>query len=148
MREKRVGPEIRCLGNLIKREHDASAVKAQLDRLTGLHGWVIGFLARAEGPVFQRDLEKRFSIRRSTVSNIVSLMEKNGFLTREAYEGDARLKQLVLTERAWEIHRIAEADMKRINDRITEGISKEELDMFYSTLQKMKDNLERKEHDA
>ena len=44
-----------------------------------MHGWIIGYLYRhRDTPVFQRDIEREFSITRSTVTNILQLMERKG----------------------------------------------------------------------
>ncbi len=145
LEKRRIGPEIRRLNNLIKREVDSSSVKNQLDRLTGLHSWVIGHIARQTEPVFQRDLEKRFSVRRSTMSNIITLMEKNGLIIRQPYNGDARLKQIVLTDRAKELDKTAQKDMRRIDRLLTDGISTDELTAFFATIDKIKANLEKEE---
>ena len=142
METKRVGPEIRRLNNLIKREAEKSAARAQLDSLTGLHGWVIGFIARQDGPVFQRDLEERFSVRRSTMSNILSLMEKNGLITRTQSNKDGRAKQITLTPRAVALDRFVRQDIDRLDAAITKGISAEELSAFFTTIEKIKNNLE------
>lgn len=142
METRRVGPEIRRLNNLLKRETEKSAVKAQLDSLTGLHGWVIGFIARQDGPVFQHDLEERFSVRRSTMSNILSLMEKNGLITRTPSKKDGRAKQITLTPRAVAIDRFVRQDIERLDAVITKGISEEELKCFFATIDKIKNNLE------
>ncbi len=48
--------------------------------------------------MFQRDIEREFSITRSTVTNILQLMERKGYIERRSVPQDARLKQLVLTE--------------------------------------------------
>jgi len=61
MEKRHIGPTVRRLNNLIKREAEKSAVKQEIDNLTGLHGWVIRYIVEQEGSVFQRDLEKRFS---------------------------------------------------------------------------------------
>lgn len=142
MEIRRIGPEIRRLNNLLKRETEKSAARAGLDGLTGLHGWVIGFIARQEGPVFQRDLEERFSVRRSTMSNILSLMEKNGLITRAPSKKDGRAKQITLTPRAVAIDRFVRQDIKRLEAVITKNISEEELKCFFSTIDKIKNNLE------
>lgn len=42
--------------------------------------------------IFQKDLETEFCIGRSTVTNILNLMEKKGFVRRESVSYDARLK--------------------------------------------------------
>lgn len=147
MEEIKVAPKIRRINNLIKRKLDAGAGKAQLDRLTGLNGWVIGFIAHSDGPVYQRDLEKRFSVRGSTMSNIISLMEKKGLITRVAASDDARLKRIELTDRALELHREIETDLSKINSKIVEGITPRELELFFSVIEKMEQNLEREEKD-
>lgn len=143
MEKRRVGPEMRKFNNLIKREVERSTARQQLESLTGLHGWVIGHIARQDGPVLQRDLEERFSVRRSTMSNILSLMEKNGLIVRTKSKQDARSKEITLTRRAFVIDRIVKTDMDRIESLITDGVSQDELDAFFSALDKMKANLER-----
>ena len=55
-------------------------------------------------PVFQRDIEREFSITRSTVTNILQLMERKGYIQRLSVPQDARLKQLVLTEEGIQRH--------------------------------------------
>ena len=43
-------------------------------------------------------------VTRSTVTNILQLMERKGYITRQSVEQDARLKQLVLTEKGRQFH--------------------------------------------
>ena len=63
-----------------------------------MQGWIIGYLYQnRDKEVFQRDIQEQFSIRRSTVTGILQLMEKNGLITRSSVERDARLKKLELT---------------------------------------------------
>lgn len=48
------------------------------EQLTGMHGWLIHFLyIRQDTPIYQRDIEKTFSIRRSTVTAMLNRMEEN-----------------------------------------------------------------------
>ena len=49
--------------------------------------------------IFQKDVETEFSIGRSTVTNILKLMEKKGYIRREAVPQDGRLKRLVLLDK-------------------------------------------------
>ncbi len=148
MQQRHIGPAVRRLDNLLKRESDKSTVKQQLDNLTGLHGWVIRYIAERQAPVFQRDLEQKFSCRRSTMSNILSLMEKNGLIVREVSKKDARLKELRLTPLALEVHEMMRADIERMEARIKEGIKKEELDIFFSVIEKIEANILREENDG
>lgn len=70
--------------------------------ITGMQSRIIGHLAHAESigqPVCHRDIEKFFGIRRSTVTSVVSHLEQHEYIIRQAVPGDARLKELVLTEK-------------------------------------------------
>ena len=99
-------------------------------------------LQRLGRDVFQRDLEKRFSCRRSTMSNVLSLMEKNGLIERVSVVQDARLKKIVLTDRAVELHRMITDEISDREKRMTEGISEKELECFFKVIDKIKTNLE------
>lgn len=145
MEERYIGPSVRRLDNLIKREAEKSVVKQHIDKLTGLHGWVIRYISEQEGSVYQRDLEKRFSCRRSTMSNVLSLMEKNGLIVRNRSDSDARLKALVLTEKARAVYESAHADMLRLEKTLSRGIKEEELNMFFSVIDRIKANIETEE---
>lgn len=140
---KHIGFEIKTLSNLIKRQFDQSSNKKEIDNLTGTNGWVIGYLANNQHrDVFQRDLELEFSIRRSTASKILQLMEKKGFIKRESVEYDARLKKLVLTEKALEVHAIAQQGINQLEKKISKGLTNEEIETFFNIAEKIKKNLE------
>lgn len=137
-----IGFELRTLNNLIKRDIESSKV-FEYCKATGLHGWAIGyFYENRDRDIFQRDFETHFSIRRSTASNILSCMEKNGFIIRESVEHDARLKKIILTERAIELHKTIIKDIKNREERLKKGIDKEELECFFRVIDKIKANLE------
>ena len=138
-----IGFDIRTLSILIKRYIDGSATKQYVDNLTGTHGWVIGYLYdNRDHDVYQRDLETQFSIRRSTATGILQLMEKNELILREPVESDARLKKLVLTEKALDIHKMVEEDRKRTEDQLTKDIDAQELAIFQKALKQMIRNME------
>lgn len=138
-----IGFDIRTLSILIKRYIDGSATKQYVDNLTGTHGWVIGYLYdNRDHDVYQRDLETQFSIRRSTATGILQLMEKNELILREPVESDARLKKLVLTEKALDIHKMVEEDRKRTEDQLTKDIDAQELAIFRKVLKQMIRNME------
>ena len=75
---------------------------------TGCHSFALRFFAEnADRDIFQKDFEEEFSIRRSTATKILQLMEKNGLIERQKVESDARLKKIVLTNKALDIHKKA-----------------------------------------
>ena len=140
--EKRIGFEIRSLNNLIKRDVERSNV---FQESTGLHGWAIRWLnENRDRDIYQRDFEESFSIRRSTASNILALMEKNGLITRENVQQDKRLKKIVLTQKAVRLHEKIEQDINLREEMLMKGISKEDLEVFFRVAEKVKRNLEEK----
>lgn len=139
---RQLGLEIRTLNNCVKRFVQSSK-PPELQESTGVHGWAIRyFYENRDKDIFQRDFEERFSIRRSTATNMLKLMEKNGIITRESVDYDARLKKIVLTEKAIAIHKKAVKNIEMIESTLKNGITDEELASFYNVLDKIKLNLE------
>lgn len=100
-----VPAQIRRVGNLIVRYQNELCRECGVEDVTMMHGWIIGYLQHnSHRDVYQRDIERDFSITRSTVTNILQLMEKKGYIRRESVDHDARLKRLVVTEAGAEIH--------------------------------------------
>ena len=142
MSNNEIGFEIKALNNLIKRRVEMSETKEEVEHLTGVHGFVIGYISdHDDEDIFQRDIEEKFEIRRSTATGIINLMEKNGLIIREKVDYDARLKKLVLTDKAREINKLVEDDISRIEKTITKGIDEADLEIFCRVVNKMKDNL-------
>lgn len=138
--KKAVGHEVKCLSNLIRRELDADGERKPA---TVMQGLFITYLANhTDQEQFQRDLEAEFRIRRSTATGILQLMERDGLILREPVEQDARLKRLVLTEKALTIYRRMWEQWSRVEEKTTSGLTPEELEIFFAIVDKMKKNLE------
>ena len=141
-REERIGFEIRRLDHMLARNIQACVKSAGLDEVTLMHGWIIRFLyANRDRDIFQKDVEQHVSIGRSTVTNIIQLMEKKGFVARQSVEHDARLKKVVLTEKGIQSHETMEALIESLDMSLVEGITDGELEVFYSVIEKLKENL-------
>ncbi len=142
-REKNISFNIRRLSNYIKRDIEKNSACGKIDLPKGVNGWAIGyFYDNRDKEIFQRDFENRFSIRRSTASNILKKMEQNGFIERVSVESDARLKKIILTEKAIKIHHDI---MNNINDReqrLRKGFSESEIESFLSMIDRFVSNLE------
>lgn len=94
---KVIPAQLRCVDNLIMRRINWQGKLCGAEDMTPMHGWILGYLCHHQGEViYQRDIEREFSITRSTVSNILQLMEKKGYIERRGVPQDARLKQLVI----------------------------------------------------
>ncbi len=144
MKTRKIGFEICHCSRLIRRYMDTTAVKSRADEVTGTHSWALGyFYHNRHRDVFQKDFEKEFDIRRSTASNILSLMEKNGLIVRECVPHDARLKKIMLTEKAVQIHLEVDAALEKMEKGLAENISEDEMEAFFATADKIRKNIER-----
>lgn len=113
------------------------------DSLTGRNFWVLRYLEdHPDTDVFQKDLESAFKIRRSTVSCMVERMEQKGMLTRESVNGDARLKRLILTDKARELLTAVSNGVERMENEVRAGFSETEYDTLRTLLKKLSDTLE------
>lgn len=144
--ERSIGNEIRVLSNMIHREISNSPGMKKVERVTGTNAWIIGYIAQqGTRDVFQRDLEQKFGITRSTASKVVNLMVQKGLIVREKVPGDARLKKLVLTERSLEMLDVMDKEFQSLEDALAGGFSKEELDQFFGYIHRMKNNIKMRE---
>lgn len=109
--------------------------------ITGMQHGILRFITDNPDNAFQRDVEKEFNIRRSTATGILQLMEKNGLVRREQTENDARLKKIIITKKGNAAVEVAARDIWEIEGIITKGISDEDLDAFFRTLDKIMENI-------
>lgn len=140
--EYRVGFEIKKLSNLIKKQIDRLSAESGL---TGFQGYLMGYLIREGGrrDLFQRDVEKHLEISRASVTSILQLLEKNGFIRRESVKTDARLKKIAVTEKGYQANDRILNSLDRLESNLTEGISPEEMEVFISVMERIKKNLEK-----
>jgi len=112
----------------------------------GMYGWLIGFLYdNRDRDIYQRDLQKHFSVRRSTMTGILQVMEREGMITRRPVEWDARLKKIELTDKAVQSQERFQKTIEGIEARISSGLSPEEKETFIRLCGKIRTAFEGKE---
>ena len=99
------------------------------------------FLLAQTSDVFQKDIEEEYSLRPSTATVLLKKMEQNGLIYREAAENDARWKKIIVSEKALQYKDIVMADILNLEKELTQGISENGLDVFFSVVEKMLDNI-------
>ncbi len=138
----RIAGEIHRLDNMITRVLTGKIKAAGLDEVTLIHGWVLHYLYdHREQEIYQRDIEKQFSIGRSAVTNILQLMEKRGLVSRESVAQDARLKRVILTEKGIQSKEIVKDALNCVDEEILAGFSEDERSDFLALLIKLRHNL-------
>ena len=143
MQQRAAGLQMSRLLNKFHRELHALHADRFPEGITGVNIRIINFLAdNSKRDIFQRDIEEEFSVRRSTVSKVLSLMEEKNLIRRETVSGDARLKKLALTEHGYEVHRITTKDAAKMESRLLNGLSEEDQRKLFELLRKMDQNLD------
>ncbi len=149
MKEENIGAELRALNISLLRylaKHKVRTNKEKSDypdETRGLQIWVIDYLIKHQDEdIFQRDLEKEFVMRRSTATNFVKKMEQAGLIRLESVAYDARLKKIILTDKAFELQAGMMAKKKEFETLLRGDLSEAEIKQFIATIQKIKHNLQ------
>ncbi|WP_167957340.1 MarR family winged helix-turn-helix transcriptional regulator [Anaerosporobacter faecicola] len=139
-----IGFEIKSVSNLIMRNIDNKLAKIHDRGYTKIQSWIIGYVndESKKRDIFQKDIEKEFKIRRSTATGILQLMEKNGYLKRYPVAHDARLKKLVLTQKAIDLNEEIHSNIMEFEKELSDCLTKEELETFFKITEKLKKKLE------
>lgn len=134
--------------NLFFRELDAMNTEKLKEPITGHNMIVIEYLTRHDEPVYQRDLENHFFVRRSTISKVLRLMEEKGMIERLSVHDDARLKQIVLTDYGRRIHGAAEHHAYMLEEKLYQNFTDEEKETLLRLLKKLEHNMEETEKES
>ena len=112
--------------------------------LTGMQFAIVSSIAKesATRDVFQKDLEQKFDIRKSTVTGILNTMERDGLLLRETVPYDARLRKMILTDKALQAKQNTEQVIDSVESQLSKGLTEEEITTFLSILEKISKNAE------
>ena len=149
---RQLGFEIKAANNMIRRKIDAIFAQMEGNEINGMQGPLLGYLYHKsrngdvyhksrQGDVYQKDVEKEFRIRRSTATVMLQNLEQKGYIVRVASTEDARLKRILLTEKAIEHHNLIEEQIRDFNRELENGITEEEKQTFLTILDKMMQNL-------
>lgn len=127
----------------IKKWMDADMQAAGYDEVTLTHGWILKYLYdNRDRDTYQRDIEKHFSIGRSTVTTIIQLMEKRNLVRRESVECDARLKKVVLTEKGLQHHDHVVGNFNKIHEAVYGSLTQEEKEFMLRIMDKLSEKIE------
>ena len=134
--------QMRRVNNLIFRKINQFHRENNVENVTPMHDWIMSYLFwHKDEPVYQRDIEREFSITRSTVTNILQLMERKGYIERQSVPQDARLKRLILTEEGVRIHEKTMLSLKQTDEFVSGLLTEEENTELLRLLNKLRDGL-------
>ena len=131
-KHKPISFEIKTLYHTVGRKIDSNMRENGIDSITVNHARILGFLSRnSNRDIYQRDIEREFHISRSTVTNLLQLIEKKGYIKRVSADKDMRLKKLILTEEGTATDSQILSCLQLTDEQLIEGIPQDKLDTFY-----------------
>ncbi len=135
--------DIKSADHAIRRRFEALDI-GSLTGLTPSQCRIMGFIMdNGDKPVYQKDIEAEFNIRRSTATRLLQAMEHKNLIMREPEENDGRLKRIRLTNKAMERSREVLDRISCIERQLVEGITAEEIKVLHSVCQRIRQNAER-----
>lgn len=126
------------LSNKLRRRLDMLSSRKDF---SGSQGRCLHFLLAQTEDIFQKDIEEEYSIRPSTATELLKQMEQNGLIVRQPAPYDNRLKKIVVTEKALRYRDQVVSDLTALEETLTQGISEDDLAVFFHVIEKMMDNL-------
>ena len=124
---------IKRLSNGISREMCAAFGSGMF---SGAQGRTLHFLlAHTKIDIFQKDIEE------PTATALLKELEQRGLIRKEPVPYDARKKKIVVTEEALQYKDCVLKGLEELNQKLTAGISDEEMQVFFSVTDKMLKNL-------
>lgn len=132
----KIGREIMIFSNKILRKINREAGKYGL---TAVQSRVLGFIYHNSNKkdIFQKDIEVELQIRRSSVTSVLQLMEKNGYIKRIRVSEDGRLKKIILTDKGTEIQKKVYDCIINFENDLRNELSEEEFYMFIGIINRL-----------
>ncbi len=93
------------------------------------------------GEATQRELADYLHVSPASVAVSIKRMAKAGLLEKTADENDLRFNKIKITPKGVEIERACRAEFDKIDRRMFNGFSEEELEQFASFLKRINENL-------
>lgn len=109
--------------------------------LTSIQASVLIYLLNESDIKNQRDIEKKFNLTNPTVNGILNRLESKGFIKRTISQKDARNKEVHLTDKSLKLNSEMNSKAKEVEKNILNNISKDELEVFYSVVKKISENI-------
>lgn len=129
---------INKIANQLKRKMDKEMNENY--NLTKTQSLVLSYI-NSNKEIYQKDIEKRFSIRRSTATEILNLMEKRNLIKRTPSKIDKRLNNIEITEEGIKLEKVGKEKIKELEKHMTKSLTKEEKKELIRLLEKVEQNL-------
>ncbi len=103
---------------------------------------IIEYLAETPQPIYQKELEEEFNLRKSTISGVLQTMEKNNLISKSEAKFDSRSKQIKLTTKGRKIYDDLVDEIIEVESTVGKDIKNKDLKVFTKVMDQIKKNLE------
>lgn len=143
-KEKPLGYYLKSADYSIKRAILFKIRSLGIDEATAVHGYILRYLAdNSDRDVFQKDIEAHMDVGRSSITTVLNIMERNGYIERSSVKSDARLKKITVTEKGRDVSILLTNAICETEKNILAEISESEREMLYSLLLRIKSRAEK-----
>lgn len=143
-----IGSNLTAVANFYNHRRTELQKKIYSNAFGASNGYIISYLCENEDKnIFQRDIERKFDLSRSTVSTILKELEKEGLIERKSVIIDARLKKVVPTQKAKMINEACSKEIAHFFYDLASNLSDDEFCTFVKVLNTLKKNSERIRND-
>ncbi|WP_294393090.1 MarR family transcriptional regulator [uncultured Clostridium sp.] len=123
---------LKTVNNLFERELNN---KVSLMDLTNAQCRILGYLDKNRNKeIYLNDIEKKFCLKRPTVSGLIKRLEEKEFVIVEHKDNDRRYKQVRLTEKSEEILAIMKENLENTEKTLYENITEKDKEELYRIL--------------
>ena len=138
-RKQPIGFLVKQINNVFEKELNG---RLRTSGVTSSQCAVLDYLFHSnKEAVNQRDVERNLNLKNPTVTGILKRLDEKGYILCVPNEEDKRRKNIYLTEKAYDIQKRMETDRKKLDKRLTMGMTKKEVAAVTRALEKMLYNI-------
>ncbi|MBO0439186.1 MarR family winged helix-turn-helix transcriptional regulator [Candidatus Enterococcus ikei] len=141
--DRKIGLKIRILANELNRKAAEILKEDNGEASSSIQMRILNFIHRRNSqqiPVYQKDIEQEFDIRRSTATGVLQTMEKRLFIERSSCKEDNRFKTIILTDLGQQKVKENIVKLHKFDELLVQGISEEDLTIFFKLMDKLSEN--------
>jgi len=127
--------KVKKLSNLIRRKLSAIDKDSQSS-----HYRILIFINDSKETIYQKDIDKYFSMQRPTTTQILKIMERDGYIVKKGSEQDRRLKSITITKKGKDYVEQVRNELEDMEKRFVKGISDKDLAICDKVISKMIEN--------
>ncbi|WP_294378144.1 MarR family winged helix-turn-helix transcriptional regulator [uncultured Clostridium sp.] len=130
--EIRLSLLLKMVNNMFERKLNN---RAALMDLTNAQCRILGYLDRNRNrEIYLNDIEKRFCLKRPTVTGLIKRLEEKQFIHVETKADDRRYKKIILTDKSEEIIEFMKENLENAERALYKDITEEEKNELYRIL--------------